>query len=42
VTTIHPFGYYRTLMTKDEAERIFSLTPEAALKAIYLPLPCPS
>lgn len=28
------FGHYRTLMTKEAAERIFSLTPDAVLKAI--------
>jgi len=28
------FGHYRTLMTKDEAEKIFSLTPDAVLKTI--------
>lgn len=28
------FGHYRTLMTKDDAEKIFSLTPNAVSKAI--------
>jgi hypothetical protein len=32
------FGDYRTLMTKDEAKKIFALTPEIAL----LPLQWPS
>lgn len=26
------FGHYRTLMTKDDAEKIFGLTPDAVLK----------
>jgi hypothetical protein len=27
------FGHHRTLMAKDEAEKIFSLTPDAVRKA---------
>jgi hypothetical protein len=27
------FGHYRTLMTKEEAEKIFALTPDVVLKA---------